>query len=169
MKVTGVKLREALKTHELRRDVLAEEFQKSLTKFPAEEKRKPPDVMYDYETAEMAIAVLQQAQIRYNEQSTVKFAGGDISLSYAIKLLGGLNRVEALWRKTVVKPKDRYGGGYEDVQRNKDTEYAVPVMDVPARTERAVKAAARANALRAAVGYANNQEIEVEIDPELLK
>lgn len=160
MKTTGYALREAIKQHELRKDTAAGSFDGSLKKWPGEEKEHPTKVVETFLQAESAIARLQTAQAQYNLKVQVEYDGRRISLSEAIKLIGGIARSEKMWRAVAAPKKDRYG--IDRDERNADVVVAVATMTTSEAVKLAQAAAKRAGALRAAIATANAQEVEIE-------
>jgi len=179
MKTTGYALREAIKQHELRRDTAARAFQGSLKAFPGEDKETPVQVVDAFLKAEQSIAKLQTAQARYNLTVRVEVAGlghylGDkttITLSEAIKSIGGIARAEKMWRSAAGPKPDRYGG-YRDNEDELDPTKVRSKATITASkaVELASLVAKRAGSLRAAIATANAREVEIEdLDPTLFE
>lgn len=158
MKITGYALREALKAHELTRDTAASMFDPSLKRWPDEEKQSPQSVVDAFLKAEAAIAALQTAQCRYNLAVTVEFEGRVITLAEAIKLVGGLARVEKMWRTIATPKKDRYG--YDQTTRDPNVVMTVMTVSVQEAATLAQASAKRAGSLRALIATANAQSVE---------
>lgn len=164
MKVTGYQLREAIKRHQLVRDSAAKLFDDSLKAFPDEEKESPNAIMDRLMYAEEAIALLQVAQQRYN---LAVFVAPDaraparlITLSAAVKLLGGYGRREKMWR-SAASPKGKDNWGRTD-ERSKDTLIAKPTIHYSAAGELAETSARLAAGMRQAIALGNAAEIELE-------
>lgn len=168
MKVTGYKLRNAIQNQCNRRAVLAQQFANSLTKFKGEEKEHPSTVMEAYRQCERDISVLQDVQSRYNQHVMVSLNNQKVSLLFVIKLVGGLGRVEKMWR-TALPSRDRYSCRDED-SRNKDTEYATRQMSDKALLEASKEATKMCAAAREAIAIGNATELDlVEVDPGLFE
>lgn len=162
MRVTGYKLREAIKQQELRKDALERVLEGALKVFPGEEKPHPRAVIGQIAEAERAIAMLQTAQVRYN--LTIDVEG--VPLSLAIKTLGGLARIEKLWRKTAGEKKDRYG--YQADERDPLKHYAAEVVSPDESMRESLAAAKRTSELRASIASANAVELDVpHLEPQL--
>lgn len=173
VQVSGYTLRGAIKRWELRRDTAAKQFTSTLFAFEGEEKTSPDDVAKQFGDCEAAIAALQAAQSRYNLAVAVIVKTPDVSTSMtlceAVKRLGGAGRVEKMWRVATNGVKDRYGRG-DDVEMERDPERvrAHRVLPVKDTLIRATKAAAFANALRAAISEANANKVDIDLDAGLL-
>ena len=173
MKVTGYILREALKRHELRREVAARTFDDSLKAFPGEVKDNPVDIVEQFLAAERATAALQTAQMRYNLAVKVNLHGHGwdhttMTLAEAIKLVGGEGRVEKMWRSAASPgKKDRY---YSEDEIDPSHIRAQPTMKPQEAVKLATEAGRRAGALRAAIATANATEVEIEdLSPALFE
>ncbi len=169
MKTTGYALREAIKQHELRRDAAARNFNDTLRVFQGETKEAPDAVVAEIQRAEVAIAKLQTAQGRYNLSVLVTFDGGQITLSEAIKLVGGIARIEKMWRSASGPKEDRYGYR-EELVRDPNQIRATPGITPKDAVKRASEAGKRAGALRQAIATGNAVSIEIEsLDPALFE
>jgi hypothetical protein len=78
MKVNGYRIKNAIQSHCHQREVLENQFKKSLKKFPDEDKPKPTVIMQKYRVCEESIAHLQQLQTVYNNTVKVNFEGGTV-------------------------------------------------------------------------------------------
>lgn len=167
MKVTGYKLREAIRRVELQRDTTAGLFKDSLHVFEGESKADPIDLMKQFRDAEYAAAALQEAQQRYNLRVSVSVYSKALSLAVAVKMLGGAGRAAKMWRESISKKEDRYGNHLE---RSKDTEAATRVVAYSVALREANKADAYAGELRAAIATGNATEMEIEsLEPILFE
>lgn len=180
--VNGVTLREALKRWEMRREAVAKQFDGSFFKRPAEvEKARksgglvgPEAVATEFARCERAVATLQAAQARYNLDTTVSVAvGGEtlrMSLAEAVKTVGGLGRIEAMWRKAANAVDDPYENQrihYSETDRKIDwPERQLALHKV---VERATEAANHTGAVRGAIAVGNTREMLMTLDPDLLK
>lgn len=167
MKVTGYKLREAIRRVELQRDTVAGLFKDSLYVFEGESKADPIELMKKFRDAEYAVAALQEAQQRYNLRVSLLVYGKVLSLAVAVKMLGGAGRTAKMWRDAIAKREDRYG---RDLERSRDTEAAKRVVAYDVALREANKADAYAGELRAAVAAGNATEMEIEeLEPVLFE
>ena len=174
MKVTGYRLRQAIKEMETQRDLLAARFADCLKEFEGEEKPDPLDVMGLYQQAEIELATLQSAQAEYNVQVTVyphMPVGGtkaSMTLSEAIKQVGGAGRVEKMWKTAALGPKNRYG--YESDSRDRDAVVAKKKISAEGAGKMAKRAGKWASSLREAIQLGNATELDIEgLDPTLFE
>lgn len=163
MKVTGYKLREALRRWQLRRDTAAGQFDKSLMAFEGEDKPKPEAIADAVLKAEAAIALLQTAQTRYNIMVGVEVADvGRLTLLGCVKLIGGLARVEKLWRNAAGTEKK--GRSIYDLVHGRDKDQLVAKRTVS--FDEAAKLAEgigrQLAALRVAIATGNAAEVPIE-------
>ena len=169
MKITGYKLREAIKMHELRRNTWAGQFDDSLRKFKDEEKTHPNTIVKNFLRQEEIVAKLQSVQARYNLTIVVEVLGEKMTLCEAVKRVGGAGRAEGLWRSAAGGKKDRYSYNRDD-ERDPTKERAKAQMNIIDITREAQAAAKFAGALRNAIATANAQEIEVtDLDASLFE
>jgi len=162
MKTTGWQIREALKMWELRKGAAEKQFPESLHKFKGEEKDSPQSLIETYLSAELAVARLQVAQMKYNLAFTVMVGDESMSLAEAIKRVGSAGRVEKMWG--AVKPtstRSRYGMGDEPITRDPTQERAEATLSVKESTKLAELASKRASAFRAAINTGNGREVEI--------
>src|SRR5690606_25645250 len=89
--------------------------------------KTPDEILSEFIEAEDAIAKLQTEQLKYNLAVNVKINGSDVTLAEAIKKIGGIGRIEKIW-KAASKPikTGRYGHVESQVilSKAKDTVYA---------------------------------------------
>jgi hypothetical protein len=170
MKTTGWALREALKMWELRKGAAEKLFPESLHRFKGEEKDSPQSLIETYLKAELAVARLQVAQMKYNLALTVKVGDEEMSLAEAIKRVGSAGRVEKMWGS--VKPtssRSRYMAD-EPITRDPTQERAESTLTVKDSTKLAEQASKRASAFRAAINTGNGREVEIaDLDPGLFE
>lgn len=166
MKVSGYMLREAIKEYELRSSAAATGFDRTLRAFPSEIEKglkdKPQEVVDRFLAAELAVARLQTVQAEYNLKVFLTVDGSQISLTQAVKMIGGLARAEKMWRSVASPKKDRYG--YDDSDRERDptkerSEAQISQKDAATLSS---KLARKAGRLRAAIATANATEIELD-------
>lgn len=170
MQITGYRLREAIRAHELRATMHQQQFENSLKAFPDEKKESPTSLAEKYSEAERAVARLQTAQARYNLQVEVEVAGEKMTLCEAVKRVGSAGRLEKFWREAASGgKKDRYSLGREDV-RNTDEIRAVETISREDAGRLAAKAARFAGALRQAIAVANATSIDIkDLDSRLFE
>jgi len=155
----------------VKKSALRNQFNGSFYKFDDEKKLTPVEVGDAIVTVESQIARIQEVQAQYNLAVQVDLRGKEITLLRAIKLVGGMGRVEGMWRK-VANPKSRRRYSYEDgpegpSERREDVVVAKPVMTDDECTSRAIASMELAGALRAAIANGNTTEISLDIDPDL--
>ncbi len=168
MKISGYRLREALRNKRTLRDVLATRFNDTLWQFKGSEEASPKEISERFVEADHAVASIEAAQQLYNQQVTVRIGGEKMSLSLAIKLVGGAGRHEKMWRSAAVdKGRDRYT--MRETSRKLDEEQAVRMVSVDDSLDAAMKAAQHASELRSSIAEANSNEIEIDLSPDLLK
>lgn len=162
MKVTGYKLREAMKRWQLRRDSAVSQFQASLIGFPGEERPKPLDLGAAGLAAEGAIAGLQAAQARYNAAITVTCDGAPFSLLEAVKLYGGMQRIEKMWRAaSTIKREKYYRLSDPEKSRKVDEVTAQRTISYEDAAKQAMIAGARVASLREAISVGNAREVDL--------
>ena len=171
MKVNGYRLREALRRHQLIRETAAAQFTPSLIVFPGEKKQSPFDIAGAVERAELAIAAIQTAQSQYNASVPLLIGGEARSLTYAIKRLGALQRVEKLWRVAATGKKDKYAHYRSDSPDRKKADEVIAERAVsPEEAMMAAEIVAKElGALREAIATANARELDIDLDASLLE
>ncbi len=178
MKTTGYALREAIKLQELRRDTAARAFNGSLKAFPQPAelaskvpvKETPQQVVAVFLKAEASIAKLQVAQARYNLLVTVTVEGVTLTLSEAIKSIGGVARAEKMWRTAAGPKPDRYASYSNEDEIDPTKLRAIPTITPTEAVKLAAQVAKRAGALRAGIATGNTREVEIEdLDPALFE
>jgi hypothetical protein len=170
MKVTGYKLREALRRWQLRRDTAAGQFPKVLTAFKDEKKPSPDDIGGAVLAAETAIASLQAAQAIYNSSVHVEVGGKASTLLECIKRIGGLGRVEKLWRTAATVKEDRYASLHESKTRKADEVIAERTVSYEAAGAKAAEFGKLLGAYREAIAIGNAREVEIkDLDAALLE
>ena len=130
----------------------------------------PKQVVESFLRAEMAIAQLQTAQMKYNLEISLDEPGASepLSLAAGIKVIGGLARAEKMYRSAAAPKEDRYGSYNEDV-RDAGQERAKPTITVQEAVTLAVAVSKTVGALRAAIAVANATELELDLDPALFE
>lgn len=166
-KVTGYKLREAIKQWSLKKDALERLFEGSLKAWPGETK-DPAGALERYLEAELAIVRLQDAQGAYNQKVEVELPGiGKTTLAFAVKALGPLGRYEKMWRKASGDKADPWDAA-RSAERDPAKVYAFSTITPEAASERSLEAAKRAAAVRSAVALANATEVKLDLPSGLL-
>jgi hypothetical protein len=166
VRINGFRLQNLIREQTTQRDVLAKQFEGSLSKFQGEVKDAPQIVMEQLEATERRIAKLQVVQAQYNAFVRTEVDGGNPTLLYAVKLIGSLGRIEKQWRQAAIGKENRYG--YDsDKQRNNDTVYAASTISPADAAELAKLAGRRAARFRGAIAVGNGKEMSVEVDSEL--
>lgn len=167
MKITGYRLREALRKWQLRRDAATSQFEGSLAKFKDESKAPPGDIARRIAEAEAAICHLQLAQAQYNARVVITaVGGGPMVLLAAIKAVGPLTRAEKMWRsaagvdETTKKRRTIYSGIL--ATRSKDNEAAEPTITPDEAAKHAEAAGRELSRLREAIAAGNTHEVEIE-------
>ena len=166
MKVTGYKLKNAIQNKSHERDVLAHQWSDSLKKFPDEEKRRPEAIMEEYSACERDLAYLQTAQAAYNLDVKVRFDGKDVNLLQVIKYIGGLGRIEKMWRTSIGSKNDYY---HHDDERTEGTVYATMQLTPQQVMDATRDASRKASDAREAIAIGNACEMELDVDPDLFK
>jgi len=162
MKVTGYKLREAIRRWELRRKATASQFDDSLHAFEGDEKITPTGVIKTFERSDRAIAELQTAQARYNLVVTARLGDEELTLCELVKLVGGAGRVEKMWRSAALIKKDRYSYRGDELTRDPNEVRAKRTISHAEATQMAIRAAKKAGDIRAGIATANATEVEIE-------
>lgn len=165
--ITGYRIREALKQWNLRAATLHKQFTNSLKRFEDEEEADPRYLSNEALRAEFAIAKLQEVQEKYNLAVTLPFENRRLTLSQAVKMLGGLTRAEREWKEVSQATNDRASIFGNQGVRDPEKKYARDTISVKDATEEALKAARRTSALRSAIAVANAKTVFFGDDPEL--
>lgn len=160
MKITGYAITQAIKQQELKRDSAKTSFSSSLKAFPDETKKSPLLLADQLMQAEEAIAKLQALQMRYNLSVNVKVQEKSMTLAEAIKRVGGVGRLEKLWRSVATPAESRYSG-YDD-RRESSVVVAVPTVSQDDAAKKASQYTRLASTFRAAIAVGNGSELEVE-------
>ena len=160
MRVTGYQLREAVKQQVLQRDRVARAFPGSLKAFKDEPPEESPQQLGStLVSAENAIARLQTVQMRYNLSVRVTVGGETMPLAAAVKMLGGVQRAEKMWRAAATPKTERLYGSDE---RTSDTVVKKPTISAKEAQEQVITMARQASALRQAIAVANATAIDIE-------
>ena len=162
-KVNGFMLREALKRWENQRSLASSMFNDSIYVFENEAKTGPLALMEQFQQADRNYARLQELQQTYNNNIKVTVGGETITLSLAVKLVGGAGRIEKMWRQTVLPKTDRYSYNERQTTRSKDTEYAQRAITQDECLKMATQASKYATQLRSAIAAANSTDYSLSI------
>lgn len=160
MKISGFGLQLALKRLTAQRELELARFGETLYQFEGEKKPHPDEVAEKYLQLERKIAKVQSAQAKYNSGIDL----GPMSLQEAVKFIGGLTRLERLW-KGQVKPKEtpRWMGGEGNSKiRDKEKDYAMAVFSTDELMTRAMRTNGQVAELRAAIQRFNANEKTLE-------
>lgn len=160
MKITGYKLREAIRLQKMQIVVLNGQFNGSLVQFKEDKKGDPRDIAKQLEAAELALAKLQVAQSYCNLNVQVNVLGNKMTLGDAVKRIGGIARLEEIWTKVANTEPDRYSMRH-GMSRDPAQEYAQTQIDPQEALKLATGYAREAAALRAAIAEANSETIEI--------
>lgn len=163
MKVTGYKIRTALRVLETRKDAVVREFTDSLRKYKDEMKRTPDEVMKEIAEYESRIAKLQAAQTTYNQKVVVDVLGNTMTLTEAIKRVGGAGKLVQLW-----KSAEGYAMSSDGGVRRTDIEVPKPTITPKEVTDNVIKADRWADALRGAIAEGNAISVELDIPADWL-
>lgn len=143
MLLNGFRIQRAIREWTVKRDTLSALIESAVASAaPAEQFSV---LMGKYDQAELAIAQLQVAQARYNLDVGVKLdsSNQEISLSEAVKRIGGLSRSEKLWKS---------------IATNTEAADALKLVAAKSRI---------ASEFRSAISVGNGKEFEIEVDPGL--
>lgn len=167
-RVNGYKLQHAIKELKEKRGVLFAVFDDCTRKFKDETKRDPGVVASEIEECEAAIVALQAAQALYNSSVAVELFGQKVPLLIAIKMVGGLGRVEGIWRDVVKKLSGGNRTSYQPLQtRDVDNEIEQFTVSLEVAQKKLQEASRRNQECREIVASGNAQWVEIEDDPVL--
>lgn len=161
-KVTGNKLKAAIKTAMLELSTLQSTWDESLYKFEGEEKSSPKETMAQIEALENKIATLQVLQSDYNLRTEVNLSDEKVNLKYCITLVGGAGRISSRWRDAAKGEKLETWQKRGAVTRDKDKAYAELTITKAECLKEAKKAEKHASDLRSAIAEGNIKELEYE-------
>lgn len=171
MKINGYKLQHMLADLKQERETLTALFDKETRAFPSDEKGDPMAVSESLEKCESEIVHIQDIQASYNRQVMVELAGESIPLSAAIKLAGGLGRIEGLWRKLVGEISSSHRNPYNDGlatrpapgAQTQETQVFTVSLDVARKRLR--EATKLTRECKEAVAGGNGQAVDIGDDP----
>lgn len=165
IKVNGFKIQQIIKDLSHEREVIKTRFVPSLKKFGWETKPSPYEISDKLLKLESDISSWQALQDAFNINVKVAPLGTTMSLAEAIKAIGGLSRVQALWQ-AASKEEENYFG---ESSRQKDTEYqflTVSKEDAAAKAKEFSKLVA---AFREAIQKGNAQELTFTVNKAILE
>lgn len=168
--INGYRIREALKQWHNRRQIASTQYNTSLYYFEGEDHLPLVQVVKNFRLADENYAKLQELQQWYNARVMVETKNADgkpvmMSLSYAVKVLGGAGRIEKMWRDACSDKQDRYGSSYgRDRERDKDKEYAKRSVSIPEATNLVEAASRYSMFLRSEIARANNTSVNIGDD-----
>jgi hypothetical protein len=163
MKYTGYRLQGMIRDAVSARDSAALLFPESIYAFPGTDPSSPVATANALAEADREVARLQVLQARYNLAVKVRFDGATISLHEVVKLVGGLGRLEKLWRNAArlgTATTDRYDR--RPLTRAAGETVAVRQVSIEECSRRAIEAAKLAAAAREAIQLGNATEIELD-------
>lgn len=171
MQVTGNKILDALDFLKERAKTLDFQFQSSLYAFEDEPPaRDPRDLMAELDQVQTRIARLQEVQSAYNLRVEVEVQGEKMTLQRVLQLISAANRAKALWAKAAApEAENPYAFSHNLRQRDKDNEYARPVVPLGEAQELANAATRRALAFKQAIRSGNACEVDLDVTPELFE
>lgn len=169
MDITGYQIREALKMKTLELSTVQTQWDESLYTFEGETKETPLEIIDRIIKLEADISYLQTAQDYYNLQVIVKIADEKMTLSQAIKTVGGAGRVSKMWRnasKGIVRDS---WDSRRTISRNKDDIIAEPTIKKIDALNEAKRAEKLASQLRTAIATGNTTVVAIDwVDEKLL-
>ncbi len=169
MIVTGNMILDALDFLKERVKVLEGQFVPSLHRFQDdEEKRDPRELLHEVEQIQSRIARLMEVQAAYNLRVQVTVLGEEISLQRVLQLVAGANRVKNLWTQATEQKPERYHF-VNPLARDKEQEYAKPVLTARQVQELSDTATRTAMALKQAIRSGNAREVEMDATPDLFE
>lgn len=163
IKVNGFKIQQIIKDLSHEREVIKTHFVPSLKKFGWETKSSPYEISDKLLKLESDISSWQALQDAFNINVKVAPLGTTMSLAEAIKAIGGLSRVQALWQ-TASKEEDYYVES-----RNKDTEYQSLTISKEEAAGKAKEFTKIVAAFREAIQKGNAQELTFTVNKAILE
>lgn len=174
MLTNGNKIREAIARWELKKEIRIKEFDKSFTAksedIAAGRNKAPSAIMNELRECEDAIAVLETIQATYNINTKVKVSYNgtqtSMTLTEAVKRIGGASRVEGMWKKQAKADADPWESHR---QAYPDRSYPVRTMALDEVLNMTTKAGNYAGALRSAIAEGNVRELDVDAPASLFE
>lgn len=170
MIITGNMILDALDFLKERVKALESQFSGSLFRFADEEdKRDPREILREFQELQARIARLMEVQAAYNLRVRVSVLGEEMSLQRVLHQVSSANRVKTLWSQAAEqKPANAYHF-VNPLARDKEHEYAKPVVPALEARELADVASRAALALKQAIRSGNAREVELDVAPELFE
>ena len=168
--VNGYKIQHMLADLKQERDTLTALFDKETRAFPGDVAGDLMAVSGNLEKCEAEIVHIQGVQARYNTMVAIELDGKPVALSTAIKLAGGLGRVEGMWRKLVGEISSSHRSPYNEglATRVKDREETqVFMVSLEAARKKLRESTKKTRECKEAVAGGNGQMIEIGDDPVL--
>ena len=170
MIVTGNMILDALDFLKERIKALEAQFSGALFRFEDEDdKRDPRAILAEFEQLHQRIAKLMELQAAYNLRAMVTVRGQEMSLQRVLHLVSSANRVKALWVQAAEqKPVNHYHFA-NPLARDKEHEYAKPVVPAAEARDLADAATRAALAFKQAIRSGNAREVELDAPAELFE
>lgn len=172
MKVTGYQLMDRIETLREQAQTINGQFTGSLFRFQndVEVKPDPRELMERYLEAEKRVATLQSVQSAYNVRVTVDVLGEPMLLQQAVKLIGSATRIKNNWlTASKNSTESNVYSSYHELVRDKDNLYAQRVVGIEECLALSESASALMMALKQAIRSGNGVEVELDVDPSLLR
>ena len=169
MLVTGNMILDALDFLKERVKALETQFSQSLFRFADDEdKRDPREILQEFQTLHSRIAQLMEVQAAYNLRVRVRVLGEEMTLQRVIAMVSSANRVKSLWAQAAdQKSANPYHFmSMSPMSRDKEHEYAKPVVPMSEAREHADAASRTALAFKQAIRSGNAREVEMDVSPE---
>lgn len=161
MNVTGYTLKEALKMRSLELSTINTQWDESLYAFDDENKESPIELADTIASFEDKLALLQTAQDYYNLYIKVKVGSEEMSLSQAIKLVGGAGRLSKRWRSAAQGEQVDRWSRRDALSRKTDEEHAKATVTKSSALTYAKKAEKYAAQLRTAIATGNTVVLDI--------
>lgn len=170
MLITGHMILDALDFLKERVKALEAQFSGSLHRFDDEEdKRDPREILREFQELQGRIAELMEVQAAYNLRVRVTVLGNEMSLQRVLQMVSSANRVKALWAQAADQKQANQFHYMNPLARDKEHEYAKPVVPVSEARELADMATRNALAFKQAIRSGNAREVEMEVAPEIFE
>jgi hypothetical protein len=170
MLITGNMILDALDFLKERVKALESQFTASLFRFEDEEdKRDPRAILQEFAELQARIARLMEIQAAYNLQVRVSVLGEEMSLQRVLHMVSSANRTKSLWTQAADQKSANPYAYMNPLARDKDNEYAKPVVPVSEARELADMASRTALAFKQAIRSGNAREVEMEAPAEIFE
>jgi hypothetical protein len=166
--ITGNMILDALDFLKERVKALESQFGASLFRFADEEdKRDPRVILREFEELQGRIARLMEVQAAYNLRVEVTVLGQPMSLQRVLQMVSSANKVKSLWAQAAEQKQANQYHFMNPLARDKEHEYAKPVVPVSEARELADRATRTALAFKQAIRSGNAREVEMDVTPDL--